>query len=199
MNINTEDLIRLYVEEKKSLLTIAKELGTNHTYIRRALKRAGVVTRRPGRQVIPEEERRTTKPCCVCKQIKTLAEFYPNRASCDGYGNTCRICDGPRRDKDRLKRLYNTTPLFIEQLTEFQNFRCALCGSDKTYETGRENYKFHIDHDHVTGTVRGLLCGNCNTGLGSLGDSVETLEHAIAYLRNTPAQQLRQRQETRNK
>jgi len=41
----------------------------------------------------------------------------------------------------------------------------------------------HIDHDHTTGVVRGVLCKPCNTGLGLLGDSEEGLSRALDYLR----------------
>jgi len=44
-----------------------------------------------------------------------------------------------------------------------------------------------IDHDHQTGFVRGILCMMCNTGLGKLGDSIESLENALKYLRAADA------------
>jgi hypothetical protein len=40
-----------------------------------------------------------------------------------------------------------------------------------------------LDHNHETGKFRGWLCDNCNTGIGKLGDTVEGLERAIAYLK----------------
>lgn len=60
-------------------------------------------------------------------------------------------------------------------LEEQQGGRCAICG--------RQARKLVVDHDHETGVVRGLLCHGCNTSMGVLGDSVEGLERAIAYLK----------------
>ncbi|MCI4340485.1 MAG: endonuclease VII domain-containing protein [Thermoplasmata archaeon] len=47
----------------------------------------------------------------------------------------------------------------------------------------RREKKLVVDHDHKTEKVRGLLCAGCNGSLGKLGDDVEGLERAIAYLR----------------
>ena len=54
---------------------------------------------------------------------------------------------------------------------------CAICG-----ELPKDKYALHIDHDHKTGRVRGLLCNSCNTGLGKLGDNVAGLRAALEYL-----------------
>jgi hypothetical protein len=56
-----------------------------------------------------------------------------------------------------------------------QQNRCAICG--------REFGRPQVDHDHVTGKVRALLCGQCNTGLGQFKESEATLRSAIDYLR----------------
>ena len=66
-------------------------------------------------------------------------------------------------------------------LVEKQNNSCAICGKHKSEFTGRGN-NFHIDHCHTTGKVRGLLCSNCNTGLGQFKDNQVLLENAIQYL-----------------
>ena len=58
---------------------------------------------------------------------------------------------------------------------------------DKDYNVYKRRYDlksaWHIDHDHKTGEFRGWLCRNCNTGLGSLGDTIEGLERGIKYLK----------------
>ncbi len=67
-------------------------------------------------------------------------------------------------------------------LLKFQNFGCAICSS--TNPGGRGN-RFHVDHDHETDIVRGLLCNKCNLALGLLQDSIYLLDNAINYLENT--------------
>jgi hypothetical protein len=66
----------------------------------------------------------------------------------------------------------------------FKN-RCGICGAQP--EKGRN---LAVDHCHRTNVVRGLLCRPCNMGLGKLGDSIEGLERAIAYLRSDWRQDL---------
>lgn len=66
-------------------------------------------------------------------------------------------------------------------LLKAQDKRCGICG---------KQVKLHIDHDHKTNKVRGLLCNGCNTGLGKLGDSIEGIKAAFNYLSLTPMQSL---------
>ena len=76
-----------------------------------------------------------------------------------------------------LKIRYGIT---IEQFNETlarQDGCCAICGTD---DPGWG--KWHVDHCHETGIVRGLLCHPCNTGMGMLRDSKSLLRKAIAYL-----------------
>jgi hypothetical protein len=65
-------------------------------------------------------------------------------------------------------------------LVEDQHGACAIC---KRPFDG----VFHVDHDHDTGDPRGLLCSQCNTGIGLLGDSPERLLAAVDYLRSRAA------------
>ena len=76
------------------------------------------------------------------------------------------------------KRQYGMTPEMIEQMLASQNGCCAICRDDKPGGRGH----WHIDHDHETGQVRGLLCQRCNSGLGFFRDNITILEGAINYL-----------------
>jgi hypothetical protein len=63
------------------------------------------------------------------------------------------------------KRLYGITIADYDRMFDEQNGLCAVCGSDKALGRGR---RFHVDHDHITGKVRGLLCHLCNTAIGRI-------------------------------
>lgn len=56
--------------------------------------------------------------------------------------------------------------------------RCENCDGPPN---GRGN-GFYLDHDHTTGRFRGWLCSTCNSGIGKLGDSIEGVRRALAYL-----------------
>lgn len=77
-----------------------------------------------------------------------------------------------------LKR-YGLNAASYSAIWKEQVERCACCLS--TESTNR----WHIDHEHSTGRIRGIICGKCNTGIGLLGDSVEGVERALAYLRRS--------------
>lgn len=67
---------------------------------------------------------------------------------------------------------------YFEMLSE-QSGVCRICG-----RAPEETTDFHVDHCHDGGQVRGLLCGNCNTAIGLLGDSSVVAESAVKYLRD---------------
>jgi hypothetical protein len=76
---------------------------------------------------------------------------------------------------------YGLTPeLYVEMLSR-QDFKCAICGTDKP---SNKDIYFHVDHDHATNEIRGLLCLKCNMGLGYFNDNIKTLSNAIRYLRD---------------
>jgi Recombination endonuclease VII len=74
-----------------------------------------------------------------------------------------------------VRRKFKLEPEEVRALLLKQEGRCAIC---KTFIM----YCYHIDHNHTTGVVRGLLCGSCNRGIGLLHESVESLKNAVTYL-----------------
>lgn len=82
------------------------------------------------------------------------------------------------RDMD-LKRNYGLTRQEHTAMLEKQNHACAIC--DKSFGNTKAD-KPHVDHDHTTGAVRGLLCQRCNLMLGHSLDNPETLLRAVSYL-----------------
>jgi len=73
-----------------------------------------------------------------------------------------------------LRHTYGLTPEQFTDMVLAQGGHCAICG--------RAPKRLMVDHDHATGRVRGLLCGRCNSALGTFGDTVEGLMRAVAYL-----------------
>lgn len=93
---------------------------------------------------------------CRCDNCKTAGKFY---ISLRKYGV----------DEAEYFRMLND-----------QNGKCAACGQEPDNKVG-----FHIDHDHKTGSVRGLLCHSCNVTLGHVKDDQKRLDDLIRYLRRT--------------
>ena len=92
-----------------------------------------------------------------------------NFATGDPYmDNVCRGC------KKHLTRIRKT--LLQDHPKPIDGTPCACCGRIK---------KLHLDHDHSTGGFRGFICQSCNHGLGHLGDNLEGVRRALAYLEST--------------
>ena len=87
--------------------------------------------------------------------------------------------DNPEKGvASRLKRSYGIT---IEQYNKMlikQDFKCAICGKHQS-ELKRA---LHVDHDHEIDEIRGLLCQQCNAGLGFLKDDPKIIEGALNYI-----------------
>ena len=99
-------------------------------------------------------------------------------------GCRCEVClDWHRQDLLTNGYKYHIRSKFGLDLDEYQSLidkqdnRCAIC-----HQEFQSSPKPHIDHDHITGKIRGVLCHSCNTGIGKLRDSVEILASAIVYL-----------------
>ena len=133
------------------------------------------------------------KTCSKCGKEKLLREFNKNRNTKDGHHHYCRDCNSEQkkasyisneahRNNLKLKSIEYRLGITPEQVTELHSKhdgKCAIC--NKEFESLRKTF---IDHDHVTGSVRGLLCPKCNNLLGACNDDIKILESAISYLKN---------------
>jgi recombination endonuclease VII len=124
------------------------------------------------------------KRCPDCGSTKPLDEFPRNKNSRDGRHTYCKLCHNAR-GKETYERLYGGTRHYhlrrrygigadeFDDLVRQQGGVCAICGRPDPE---------HVDHDHETGAVRGILCFNCNGGLGQFRDSLDVLHAAAVYL-----------------
>ena len=91
-------------------------------------------------------------------------------------------------NRNRKKRLYGIDDETYTRMLIAQDHRCAICGEEETIKSnGKDVDSLSIDHDHTTGTVRGLLCHRCNRGLGYFHDNPLVLEAAARYVRKYAA------------
>lgn len=85
-----------------------------------------------------------------------------------------------KRRAGRLKYLYDLSPEIYEAMFQSQGGLCAICRKPPSAKVA-----LHVDHDHVTGRVRGLLCPACNTSLGGFRDSSAICLAAATYIAST--------------
>jgi len=140
-----------------------------------------------------------TKACTYCKIEKPLTEFFSRGGKLlHLYKSRCKLCMQAKRqewaenNKDhlnewrkknwvesnrRLKRRGITQKIY-DELYEAQRGCCAICNEPE------EKFSWLcIDHDHESGRIRGLLCPNCNRGIGLLKDNADLLERAAKYIK----------------
>jgi len=134
--------------------------------------------------------------CSVCKKAKPPSDYYSRGRNAGGLTAVCKICTRIKVKawraanpevfrQTRQKMKYGITENHYQELLKKQGGVCAVCGSP---ESGNASCRrLVVDHCHETGAVRGLLCHQCNTGIGQLRDSAEMLEKAAAYLRGAAA------------
>ena len=122
------------------------------------------------------------KQCSTCRQLLPLDSF--NKLGEHGFQYNCRACAslynkkwGKKNPGAKLKQRYNMTIEQKQALVDQQNNACAICK-----QAFKHNLDTHVDHCHGSTKVRGILCLNCNHGLGKFMDSIEILQSAINYL-----------------
>lgn len=80
------------------------------------------------------------------------------------------------------KRKFGITPERYSELLQSQNSVCAICDQPETATRMGKIKALAVDHCHKSGKIRGLLCSDCNTGIGKLKDDPKVLLAAIQYL-----------------
>jgi len=148
-----------------------------------------------------------TKKCYGCGKKKSFSRFSRDLSGKDGLQGYCKACcknykitniDKIKEGRIRrnLKNKYSITPNQYDDLLIGQGGKCAICEIDYSLlspindipnNTIRNLKKgLFIDHDHITGRVRGLLCFNCNTGLGFFKDDPKLTAKTTEYLLTFP-------------
>jgi hypothetical protein len=134
-----------------------------------------------------------SRTCRDCGESKPLEEFGLNVLGKFGREAHCKKCAVERGRKwkkanpakaktSRLMKLYRMTAAEFAEISEAQGAVCAICGEAPRGKTLKSSC-LHVDHCHETGAVRGLLCIDCNIGLGRFADDERRLASAIRYLR----------------
>ena len=129
----------------------------------------------------------TELTCAVCKEIKQLDAFAMDKSNkTHGRQGTCRECrkiswQNMPPSRNRWRKIYIKYGITEQQwldMWDAQGHVCGCCGTDNPNST----LGWHTDHCHTTGRFRGILCMNCNRGLGYF--SREGLSRALHYLQD---------------
>jgi hypothetical protein len=134
----------------------------------------------------------TSKICTQCEIEKSLDEFYNQKFGKYGKKAECKRCTKKYRDKQtaadrkelKLKSIYGMTPFDYWRMVELQDNKCCICGQKEAFvhnDTKRPTL-LSVDHCHVTGKIRGLLCRQCNQMLGNAKDIPAVLVKGAEYL-----------------
>jgi len=136
-----------------------------------------------------------TKKCTKCGEERSLCDFhtkYDNRRNNAYDSKVCRICVNEQARKScvrcqrtKILSLHGITEVDFEIMFKEQNGVCAICCQPEIAKFNGKIQHLAVDHDHVTGIVRGLLCLNCNHVLGKAKDNPEILRKAADYLEKT--------------
>lgn len=113
------------------------------------------------------------KLCSLERDLRLWFRMFITTAGNEGFDNICRSCR-TEQCVARKREKVGFTETQLQLILKSQNGCCAIC--DKATD-------LHADHNHETNKPRGLLCGECNRGLGLFYDKVEWLQKAIDYLR----------------
>ena len=123
------------------------------------------------------------KTCSQCGEIKPLSKFYHRDKKKTKYFAECKKCHAWRSRVIKYRIKYGLSLDDVRLMYEDQLGQCAICKrSMRWQQVSTRQDSFHVDHCHVSGRVRGLLCKSCNNGLGHFEDKAQRLRDAADYL-----------------
>lgn len=177
------DEVCAHYEAGEKKLALMREYGVPGKRLDKELKKRGIISR--GQAFSPNQRISIAfRRCCVCKELKFLDDFRPNKGSRLGRSYACKTCPSEnnyaRRQKTKRAALYGITFAELEAMEQKQNGLRAICGEDGSRGKGG---KLQIDHCHKTDKVRELLCSSCNRILGIAKDNTGILADCVLYLR----------------
>jgi len=121
-------------------------------------------------------EAATVKRCPRCNETKALEDFHRQPSGKHGRFSYCKPCSNQyyrgnrkrnysteQKRRWQVKTRYRISVSDVEAMVSAQGGRCGLCDSIL-------GDRYHIDHDHLTRKVRGILCHRCNVTIGGLDD-----------------------------
>lgn len=140
--------------------------------------------------------------CPCCKIEKQAEDFWRAKRTKDGLQIYCKSCTYQKRkennnnvrasgrkwyhSKGKYLKQSQTYNISVEDLKAlYENTKvCEICGKTEESKTSLDGHAYGlvVDHNHKTGELRGLLCRNCNSGIGLLQEKPEVLKLAIQYL-----------------
>lgn len=129
-----------------------------------------------------------TNTCRGCVRRQNAAYYHKNKEKelerNREYHKRCKDRVAETKWKSRLLAKYRITLEEFSRMLDEQGGVCAICKRPASLPGRGQRRKrtFAGDHDHNTGAIRGVLCGNCNTALGQFCDSIDVLRNAIEYL-----------------
>jgi hypothetical protein len=137
------------------------------------------------------------KVCTKCGQTKSIFSFY-KRTDHPSHASVCKACRA-KYEKERYRysagkvvahrrqQRYGISPQDLVAMFETQDFKCACCSDPLPTITKH----VHIDHDHATNVIRGVVCRGCNLALAYGRDDPARLRAAADYLDRHAAQKER--------
>ena len=131
----------------------------------------------------------SSRECVKCKKDLALKNFYfriNKKTGTKYFSSKCIKCFNIYNyniDKNfKLKKAYGITLDQYNDMLSKQDGKCMICLVDNNGLYQNKKKAFAVDHCHTTGKIRGLLCGDCNSGIGLLKENIDLLNNAIKYL-----------------